>query len=71
MPILGWLFPSVAVEFASGGAIVVGLVELEKACSFIEVELNLSSVYQENLVIIKDQCQDLTGPLHKWRNGTC
>ena len=55
MPILGWLFPSVAVEFASGGAIVVGLVELEKACSFIELELNLSSVYQENLVIIKDQ----------------
>ena len=44
-----------AFEFAGGGAIVVGLVELEKACSFIELELNLSSVYQENLVIIKDQ----------------
>ena len=44
-----------AIEFARGGAIVVGLVELEKACRFIEVELNLSSVYQENLVIIKDQ----------------
>ena len=47
--------PSVAVVSAGGGDIVVGLVEMEKPWSFIEVELNLNSVYQENLVIIKDQ----------------